>query len=75
MIIKSEISEYDKNVTVYSFESRGTDYTIFQKPNEFEVWSQRKSLSFNPKIRFFDNLSDLSKVSKVFKELAVLIAA
>lgn len=73
MIINTEIQN---KKTIYSFESRGVNYTVFQdSDNTFEVWSQRKALSFGPSIRIFNSLNEMGSATKALSGLAALIAA
>jgi hypothetical protein len=63
---------------IYSFDSRGTSYTVFQREknsNElFEVFSERKSASFGLQIKLM-TFNEMKTRSIALKNLTTLIAA
>ena len=77
MMVNSEVSEFDSNMTLYTFESRGTSYTVFDSTERdfYEVWSNRKSYSGMPSIRIFNSLDEMGKATKALKHLSLIMAA
>lgn len=73
-------SKKDENGNIwYSFESRGTSYSIRQAPfdiyqdkNLYEVWSKRVSASFDPQAKMM-TLKEMKKRAKVLKSFADFI--
>ena len=66
----------DSGYTVYKFTANNTDYTVMiDETIGIQVWSNRKSLGYNPQVKVYDSLAEMSKRSKALKNLAALIAA
>ena len=59
---------------IYEFISRGTSYTVIKESGKFEVWSERISANFGPKVALYDSLEEMAKRSKALKNLAILIS-
>jgi len=75
MIVNSTVTQNGLNA--YNFVSRGTEYTVIengQHANMFDVYSNRKSVSFSPQVAVM-TLKEMKARSKALSHLAQLIEA
>lgn len=71
-------SKTETGQPVWSFESRGTDYSAFYTPStgEWEVWSSRKALfSGVGMIRKFGSIQEMKASNKTLASFASYVAS
>jgi hypothetical protein len=69
-----EINASESNgILYYSFENRGTSYTLCKINNGWELWSKRLAASFDPTIRFFSSVKEIESKIKSLRGISSLI--
>tara|TARA_B110000503_G_scaffold12532_1_gene17046 strand:+ start:508 stop:789 length:282 start_codon:yes stop_codon:yes gene_type:complete len=73
LIVNTTVTDYNKNA--YSFEARGTEYTVIDNENGlYDVYSNRKNVSFMPQIAVM-TMKEMKARSKALAHLGTLIGA